>query len=91
MKIHQIYLDYDGFWPDIFQESKDSWSSIPNTEYKLWSSEDIEELVKKYPDMGELYHRVQYPIQRVDLARWIIIYDQGGLYADLDRLRWILA
>jgi len=84
MKIHQIYLDYDGFWPDIFQESKDSWSSIPNTEYKLWSEEDIEELVKKYPDMEELYHRVQYPIQRVDLARWIIIYDQGGLYADLD-------
>ena len=56
MKIHQIYLNYDGFFPPIFQESKDSWSSIPNIEYKLWSEEDIEELVKKYPDMEELYH-----------------------------------
>ena len=45
MLIHQIYLNYDGYWDPIFTQSQNSWSDIPETTYKLWSEEDLEELI----------------------------------------------
>lgn len=84
MKIHQIYLNYDGYWDDVFEMSKQSWSNIPDTEYKLWSEDDLLNLLTEYPFVKSIWDRLKYPIQKVDLGRWVIIYHYGGLYADLD-------
>ena len=82
--IHQIYLNYDGYWDPIFTQSKESWSNIDNFNYKLWSESDLLELVSQYPIVKEMWDNIRYPIQKVDLGRWIILYHFGGLYADLD-------
>ena len=34
--------------------------------------------------MLEIYRDVRYPVQRVDIARFFILFKHGGLYADLD-------
>ena len=69
MKIHQIYLNYDGYWDDVFEMSKQSWSNIPDTEYKLWSEDDLLNLLTEYPFVKSIWDRLKYPIQKVDLGR----------------------
>jgi len=85
IKVHQVYLNYDGFWCDIFQQSTDSWQKT-GAEYKLWGNREISNLLRKkeYAKIKKLYYSLKLPIQKVDLIRWTIVYDQGGLYCDLD-------
>ena len=85
IKVHQVYLNYDGFWCDIFQQSTDSWQNT-GADYKLWGNKEISDLLrkKKYSKIKKLYYSLKLPIQKVDLIRWTIVYDQGGLYCDLD-------
>ena len=79
MLIHQIYLNYDGYWDPIFTQSQNSWSDIPETTYKLWSEEDLEELINKYSIIKDIWNNITKPIQKVDLGRWVILYHYGGL------------
>jgi mannosyltransferase OCH1-like enzyme len=52
---------------------------------RLWTDEDIEELiVTRYPDLHQYYHQFPYGIQRADVARYLILYHEGGFYCDLD-------
>tara|TARA_A100000172_G_scaffold26561_1_gene15551 strand:+ start:1346 stop:2005 length:660 start_codon:yes stop_codon:yes gene_type:complete len=49
----------------------------------LWTEKDVEEIIKKY-DFYQDYKNFQYSIQRVDLAKYLILYEYGGIYSDLD-------
>ena len=51
---------------------------------KVWNRTEVEDLFKQYPMWDDLYHRLPLPIMKADLARLLIIYDQGGTYMDLD-------
>jgi mannosyltransferase OCH1-like enzyme len=52
---------------------------------RLWTDDDIEELiVGQYPDFHQYYHQFPYSIQRADIARYLILYHEGGFYCDLD-------
>ncbi len=93
MIIHQIYgLFRDGKsieTNDLFVESRNQWRLIAsnnNYEYKLWDNDSCNELINKYPEFIELYNNVKYPVMRADIMRFLILYDQGGLYVDLDVL-----
>ena len=85
IKVHQVYLNYDGFWCDIFQESTDGWKNT-GANYKLWGNKEIATLLNKkaYSKLKKLYYSLKLPIQKVDLIRWVIVYDKGGMYCDLD-------
>ena len=50
----------------------------------LWTSEKIEGLLDNYPHYRELYRRLPLLIQKIDLAKYIILHHYGGLYVDLD-------
>ena len=50
---------------------------------KLWRSEDVESLMNKYK-LLDLYNSYKLKIQKADLARYVIVYDQGGCYCDFD-------
>ncbi len=82
--IHFVY----GIWSTqpmtkYFVDTMKSWQYRAWT-IKLWNKKQCEELVAKYPQYVDLYHRLPRNIQRADFIRYLIVYDQGGYYADLD-------
>jgi len=90
-KIHQIYFDFygKGFESnDIFVQSQNSFKELhKDYEYKLWNEEECEQIVKSnFPQYYSFYKNMRHKIQQVDFARCVILYVEGGLYADLDMI-----
>ncbi len=51
----------------------------------LWRDADVQRLIKKsHPEYNEIYSGYRLNIQRADLARYLILYEYGGVYSDLD-------
>lgn len=51
----------------------------------LWTDDSIRLFIKKnHPSFMPIYDSYPYNIQRVDVARYFILYHFGGLYVDLD-------
>ena len=58
-----------------------------NYEYKYWTDELIEDFIlQQYPEALPLYLSYSRNVQRYDMARYLILYHFGGIYADLDLL-----
>ncbi len=56
-----------------------------NWEHKFWDKESIEELIlDKYPQYFDLYNSCSILVQKLDIARYIILYHYGGCYMDMD-------
>lgn len=51
----------------------------------MWSDEDIEEFMKtKYPKFYPTFKAYDKNIERIDVVRYFILYEFGGIYADMD-------
>lgn len=88
MIIHQIYglLD-DGPMPELFsklQKKVKAFASKNNYQYKLWNKSEVDKLVNKYPKYKSMVNNARFKIMKVDIARFLILHDRGGLYLDLD-------
>ena len=75
----------------LFELSSRSWKAYccrQHCRYILWTPEAIDTLMQKYApqDVVTLYQDVRFLVQRVDIARFFLLYAYGGLYADLDVL-----
>jgi len=81
-KIHQIWKTKS--LPLVFSHIQ--WQdTYPNYVHKIWSDDDIVKLIdEEYPWLSEIYKSYPYNIQRADVARYVVIYHEGGFYADLD-------
>lgn len=54
-------------------------------DYFLWNAEGIRALIRDhYPWFLSIFDGYPFDIQRVDAARYFMLYHYGGLYADLD-------
>jgi hypothetical protein len=54
-------------------------------EHRLWIDSDIEDLIRSsYPWLLTQYLAYPYTIQRIDIARIVILHAHGGIYADMD-------
>ena len=89
MIIHQIYGLYKDNKPmnELFTAGSTKWQEYAdrnNHIYKLWNAEQVEELVNTFTNIKEYYHTVRHPVMKVDIARFLILYQFGGLYCDLD-------
>lgn len=73
----------DGPLPADYQATLDKWEQQGWT-VRLWNRSDVEELLTRYPDVKAIYDQVPRNVQRADLARYVIILDQGGFYMDCD-------
>jgi mannosyltransferase OCH1-like enzyme len=88
--IHQIFVNLGkGELKDISQfnwshEKTKIYCKNNNIPHTLWGKQQIEDLLLDYPQYKQLYDDFRYDIQRLDFARLLILYDQGGLYLDLD-------
>ena len=90
-KIHQIYFDFYGkdFTDNqLFVQSQNSFKELhKDYEYKLWNEYECEQLIKSnFPEYYNFYVNMRHKIQKVDFARCVILYIEGGLYADLDMI-----
>ena len=56
-----------------------------NYEHKLWDGDACLALIAtEFPEYLQLWEDFTQPIQRVDFARYCILYIYGGIYIDLD-------
>ena len=55
----------------------------PDWEYKLWTDQDLEQLLPKFPEFETIWDTLE-GIQKADIGRYMILYLYGGLYADTD-------
>jgi hypothetical protein len=57
----------------------------PDYEYCYFDDAAIADFVtREFPEHQRVFSRFQFPIQRVDFFRYLVIYRLGGFYLDLD-------
>jgi len=83
--IHQTWKD-DNI-PDAWKLSQNQWRILhPTWTYVFWTDSDIKAYIHHmHKDAWDaLFEKLQYPIQRVDLFRYFVLHDFGGIYCDMD-------
>lgn len=83
--IHQIWYSEKPM-PEVFLPLIDSWREFnPNYNYILWKKCEVDDLIRNhYSDKQSIFNDVLYDIQKVDIARYLILDYTGGVYIDLD-------
>ena len=72
--------------PDNFKMTAKTWTNLnPSWEYRYFSHNQRIEAVKKYPDLFTLYQKLR-PIYQSDIWRYIVTYEYGGVWADMDSI-----
>ena len=57
----------------------------PDWEYWLWTDDSARKLIQdKYPHLLEAFNGYNEGIRKADALRYIILYEFGGVYADMD-------
>ena len=92
MKVHQIFYNIGkGELKDIpaFKKGYDAdkaYCRKHGIQYKLWSRKQVEALLEKpkNKEYKKLYYDFREDIQRIDFARYMILWNFGGIYIDLD-------
>ena len=84
--IHQTAPADESKWPPIWKPCQESWKkNFPDYEYRMWTDEDLDEFIKtKYAWFYPTYMGYPKKINRIDAARYFILYEYGGIYADMD-------
>ncbi len=82
--LHQTWKTPD--LPPQWQAFRESWlRHHPGWRHVLWTDEDNRCLIAEHhPWFLPTYDAFPRPIQRVDAAKYFILYTLGGVYADLD-------
>ena len=84
--IHQTAPADKAKWHPIWEKCQQSWKEkFPDFEYIMWTDEDLDNLVKtKYSWFHDIYQAYDVNIKRFDAARYFILHEYGGIYADMD-------
>lgn len=83
--IHQIWIGPNKR-PDIWMNtwSKDYMLKNKNYSYILWTNDNIEEILKKYPISKKIFYVEKEQSGRSDILRYLILYEFCGIYIDAD-------
>lgn len=77
-----------GMSDEIRSWTKTCIDSNPAYEVELMTEESGDEMVKRVfalrPDIVEDYLALPIPILKADILRYVMLYDQGGVWSDLD-------
>ena len=86
--IHQTAPSDKNKWHPIWHTCQESWLThfkSPEYEYRMWSDEDLDNLIKTdFNYFYDIYKSYSKNINRIDIARYFILYKYGGIYADMD-------
>ncbi|KAK3599951.1 hypothetical protein CHS0354_012597, partial [Potamilus streckersoni] len=85
--IHQVWIDKtnDSF-PVQFQKCVSAFkANHPSYVYMFWTEKTAKTFVEdKFPYIFHFYQNYVHNLQRADALRYMILYEYGGIYADLD-------
>lgn len=84
--IHQIWYQGQEYVPENYRKYAASWKHYNREyEYLLWDREEIEQLISNvYPQYLRFYMDLPTMIQKIDFAKYFIMYEYGGVYVDMD-------
>ena len=82
--VHQLWNTRDV--PKPVLQYIDTWmTQHPHWQYWFWTQKSQQRFLgEKYPRYLPLYQGYELDIQRADMIRFLILYEFGGVYADLD-------
>lgn len=82
--IHQTWKDTQ--IPRKFVKWIQSWvEKNPDWEYWLWTDKSARQLIEeRHPSILNMYDNYNEGIRRADALRYVILYEFGGVYADMD-------
>lgn len=85
-RIHFSFGFFDDVMPDkIKHRIAKVKKANPEFKIKVWGPKESRDLMaRRFPWALEKYDFFPYPIQRSDMSRYAILYEEGGLYMDLD-------
>jgi mannosyltransferase OCH1-like enzyme len=77
-----------GLWDDdapseFYNNTMKEWEK-KGWSIRFWGREEVDELLGKYPSLESLSMSFTRKVQKADLARYLIVYEHGGFYFDLD-------
>lgn len=83
--IHQIWFQGKNSIPESYNENIDSVKKFnPHWKYIIWDNESILDLIKDDKDINTTYNSLVHLHQKVDYAKYVILYKFGGIYVDMD-------
>jgi len=82
--IHQIWYQ-GGSCPDNLNQNTIKLKSYHKKwKYILWDNKKIINLIKNDREVLDSYKKLKYMHQKIDFAKYIILYKMGGVYVDMD-------
>jgi mannosyltransferase OCH1-like enzyme len=90
--IHRMWLDKtimdNDYAPEKYQKYIQSFKTHnPDFRFVFWNMERVMALFDQHPEISqyrELWFKLPHHIQKCDVARYLIMYLNGGIYVDLD-------
>lgn len=84
--IHQLAPADTAFWHPFWEPCHKTWkTNFPDFIHKMWNDQEIDDLIRtRHRLLYEKYKALPHQIQRVNIATYVIIYEYGGIYADMD-------
>ncbi|XP_052242265.1 uncharacterized protein LOC127852357 [Dreissena polymorpha] len=90
--IHQIWIrhhnntEIDIEVPEQFEQYMKTFPKWnPSWKYYFWTHKTSRKLLEeRHPELLTFYDKTLVPVQKSDLMRYVVVYEFGGLYADLD-------
>ena len=83
--IHQIWMQGEKYIPEKFNNYIKSIKKFnPDWEYNLWDEISILNLLSKNKQHIDTYYKFSYLHQKIDYARYVILYHFGGVSIDID-------
>lgn len=72
--------------PSEFGRWIKSWNEHhPDWEYWLWTDDSARRLIaEKYSHLLDVFDGYTEPIRRADALRYVVLYEYGGIYVDMD-------
>jgi hypothetical protein len=85
--LHQMWFQGEQKMPDKYKPYQQHWKELhPDFKYMFWDEASIIELFQspKYIFAYPTWKKLPAMIQKIDMARYAILAEYGGIYADLD-------
>ena len=88
--IHQIFFNLSDNRIEFmkkYQPYQQTWKDLnPDHQYILWNATMIDKLVNEsYQEIKPIYEKYKHKwVVRADIARYLVVHQMGGVYADMD-------
>lgn len=82
--IWQTHNHKEEWLPEHLKQVKATWINLnPGWDYRYVDQVQRDQMVSHYPEIYEVY-KYQLPIPQADIWRYVVTYEEGGCYADMD-------